>query len=151
MTERGLSKLMDILRGNQSFQVRSPLCIAQWCLIPSEPYRLVNLDGGCNGWRVVVNYLPQAGQALRRGELTNQDGLGSRAEHSPPRTMAQVIILLRGKVQLGAYAGKRRYHTRGKYLFRVPGHLEQIPRGGSCMEPLDPVAKGLLVHTEIDG
>ena len=44
-----------------------------------------------------------------------------------------------------------RHHTREKSLFRVPGHLEQVPHCEACMEPQEPsVAKGLLVHMKID-
>ena len=52
----------DYLRGNLPFPVRSPPCIDQPNLVPSEPYQPVNLDGGCNDLRVCGGSLPLAGQ-----------------------------------------------------------------------------------------
>ena len=58
----------DRLKGNLSFPVRSPPCIDQPNLVPSEPYRPVNPDGGCNGLRVCGDSLLLVGQDWGLGE-----------------------------------------------------------------------------------
>jgi len=65
---------MDVLRGNLSFQVRSPLCIAHQCQVPSEPHQLENPDDARNGWPVFADSLPLAGQARERDEPMVQEG-----------------------------------------------------------------------------
>jgi hypothetical protein len=65
---------MDALKGNLSFRVRSPLCIAQQYQVPSEPHQPENLDGARNGSRIFAGSLPLAGKARVRDEPMVQKG-----------------------------------------------------------------------------
>jgi len=58
----------DRLRGNLPFPVRSPPCIDQPDLAPSEPYQPVNPGGRCNGSRVCGDSLLLVGQDRELGE-----------------------------------------------------------------------------------
>jgi len=65
---------MDVLRGNLSFQVRSPLCIAHRCPVPSEPHQPENPGGARNGWPAFADSLPLAGQAQEHDEPMVPEG-----------------------------------------------------------------------------
>ena len=58
----------DVFKGDQTSQAQSPLCIAQRCLVPSEPYQPSNLDSPHSGWQVVEDFLLLFGQQRAAGE-----------------------------------------------------------------------------------
>jgi len=62
-----------VLKGNRTSQAQSPLCIAQWCLVPSESYQPSNLGDAHNDWQVVGDFRPLVGRGRAAGESMDQE------------------------------------------------------------------------------
>ena len=63
----------DVLKGNRPSQAQSPLCIAQRCLVPSEPYQPSNLGDAHNDCQVVGDFLLLVGQERAAGGSMDQE------------------------------------------------------------------------------
>jgi len=97
---------MDVLKANRSSRAQSPLCSAQRCLVPFEPYQPSNLGGAHNDWQVVGDFRPLVSRWIRKG------GLGTAWYNTPrgiPQMMVSLVVLQR--IRLVIYASKASWYT----------------------------------------